>query len=74
MWCLWRDVETQWRVGGMGGATGLDYAGVWAVIGQRFRRRERRLVFWLVQAMEEATLVVWRERQAQKTGATGVAR
>lgn len=68
MWCLWRDVETQWRVGGMGGATGLDYAGVWAVIGQRFRRRERRLVFWLVQGMEEATLAVWRERQAREAG------
>lgn len=68
MWCLWRDVETQWRGGGMGGSTGLDYPGVWAVIGQRFRPRERRLVFWLIQGMEEATLAVWREREAREAG------
>lgn len=67
VWCLWRDVETQFNAG-VNGATGLDYAGVWAVIGQRFRRRERKTVFYLLQAMEEATLAEWREREAGKAG------
>jgi len=61
VWCLWRDLETQWRVGGMGGATGLDYPSVWLLVEQRFKRRERKTVFWLVQAMEEVTLQEWRE-------------
>ncbi len=65
MWCLWRDVETQWRAG-MGGATGLDYAGVWCVIEQRFKRRERRTVFWLLQAMEDASLQEYRARAARE--------
>ena len=52
----------------MAGATGLDYAGVWCLIGQRFQRRERREVFWLVQGMEEATLGVWRERAERDAG------
>lgn len=61
VWCLWRDVETQWRTG-MAGATGLDYPGVWCLIEQRFKRRERRTVFWLVQAMEDAALQEYRAR------------
>ncbi len=61
VWCLWRDVETQWRAG-VNGATGLDYAGVWAVIERRFRRKDRKTVFWLVQAMEEVTLAEWRDK------------
>lgn len=35
-----------------------------ALIADRFRRRERRTVFYLVQGMEAATLAVWREREA----------
>lgn len=67
VWCLWRDVETQWQRAGVDGReTGLDYAGVWCVIAQRFRRRQQREVFWLVQAMEEATLQEWRARDAQR--------
>ena len=62
VWCLWRDCDTQWRKGEMGAPSGLDYAGVWTVIGQRFRRRERKTVFWLVQAMEEVTLAEWRDK------------
>lgn len=64
MWCLWRDVETQWRPD----HTGLDYTAVRPFIDERFRRRERRLVLWLIQGMEEVTLAVWRERQARDTG------
>ena len=54
-------METQWRAG-VNGATGLDYAGVWAVIERRFRRKDRKTVFWLVQAMEEVTLAEWRDK------------
>jgi hypothetical protein len=64
VWCLWRDLETQWRVG-LQGPTGLDYPGAWTLIEQRIkRRRERREVFWLLQGMEEAILQEWRERAA----------
>jgi len=65
VWCLWRDVESQWHTG-MAGATGLDYPGVWCLIEQRFKRRERRTVFWLVQAMEEATLQEYRAAANKK--------
>lgn len=71
IWCLWRDIETQWRVGGMGSATGLDYAGVWAVIDRSVHPRKRRTVFWLLQAMEEATLHEWREAHAQRERGRG---
>ncbi len=50
----------------MGGAIGLHYPGVWTVIEQRFKRRERKTVFWLVQAMEEVTLEEWRVRDARE--------
>lgn len=30
-WDLWRACATQWRVGGMGGLIGLDYAAVFRV-------------------------------------------
>lgn len=70
VWCLWRDLETQWRTG-MGGATGLDYPSVWLLVEQRFKRRERKTVFWLVQAMEEVTLQEWRERDEKRAAAKG---
>ena len=60
VWCLWRDCETQWR----DERAGLDYTAVRSLIADRFRRSERRTVFYLVQGMEEATLAVWRERAA----------
>jgi hypothetical protein len=63
VWCLWRELETQWHAG-VAGPTGLDYAAVLPLIERRFRRaRQRRDVFFLVQAMEEATLDVWRAQQ-----------
>ncbi len=65
VWCLWRDVETQWRADHVG----LDYGVVRLIIAERFRRKDRKTVFWLVQGMEEATLDEWRlrdKRQAQK--------
>lgn len=70
-WRCWQGVQTQWRVG-MGGATGLDYAGVRAFLDeQQLSGDERREVFAGIQACEWATLEVWaeqRERQEQQGG------
>lgn len=61
IWALWREIGTQWRYSPMGGATGLDYAAVLAVIDRRFsHRRQRREAWYLVQGMEDATLDTWR--------------
>lgn len=70
-WQCWQGVQTQWRVG-MGGATGLDYAGVRAYLElQDLPPDERREVFAGLQACERVTLDVWaeqreREQQAQQ--------
>jgi len=73
-WNCWQGVQTQWRVG-MGGATGLDYAGVRAFLDeQQLAGDERREVFAGIQACERATLEVWaeqREREQQERAASG---
>lgn len=46
----------------MAGATGLDYASVWAVIDRQIKPRQRQTAFYLLQAMEDATLQEWRAR------------
>lgn len=62
-WSCWQGVQTQWRVG-MGGATGLDYAGVRAFLDeQQLAGDERREVFSGIQACERATLEVWAEQR-----------
>ena len=62
-WNCWQGVQTQWRVG-MGGATGLDYAGVRAFLDeQQLAGDERRDVFAGIQACERATLEVWAEQR-----------
>lgn len=73
-WNCWQGVQTQWRVG-MGGATGLDYAGVRAFLDeQQLAGDERREVFAGIQACERATLEVWaeqREREQQERAGSG---
>ena len=73
-WRCWQGVQTQWRVG-MGGATGLDYAGVRAFLDeQQLAGDERREVFAGIQACERATLEVWaeqREREQQERAGSG---
>lgn len=66
VWRLWCDLETQWRIGGMGGRTGLDYAAVLPLVDRGFKRRERREVFLLVQAMEDAALEELRLREQRE--------
>jgi len=74
-WNCWQGVQTQWRVG-MGGATGLDYAGVRAFLDeQQLAGDERREVFAGIQACERATLDVWAEQrerdEANRAAASG---
>ena len=64
---LWRDVQTQWRVG-WNGRTGLDYAGVRfcldlaGLCGDELRQRFEEL-----QIMERAALLAWSEmREARR--------
>ena len=62
----WVCVQTQWRTG-MAGATGLDYAGVDAIVRTRRLARGRRRCAQLMadlQVMERAALDEWaRQRQ-----------
>lgn len=60
-WSLWARLQTQWRVG-MAGATGLDYAAVWAVIDRCLPRRRRDEAFQSIRAMEGEVLKVWAAR------------
>ena len=66
-WNAWQSVQTQWRTG-MGGATGLDYAGVRAYLDEIDLGADRRDVFAGIQACERATLDVWSE-QRERTAA-----
>lgn len=62
-WQCWQGVQTQWRVG-VGGATGLDYAGVRAYLDeQALPAEDRRSVFAGIQACERTTLEVWAEQR-----------
>ena len=62
-WNLWSRLQTQWRVG-MAGATGLDYAAVWALLdGLGYGRRRAQRYFSQFQAMERAVLKVWDEKR-----------
>jgi len=55
-WDVWCDVQTQWRHG-MGGATGLDYAGVRAHLDELgLSGEERSEVYAGIRAAERATL------------------
>lgn len=60
-WLHWQAVQTQWRIGGMGGmggnATGLDYAGVRAYLDEEGVYGEaRKDAFAGIRAAERATL------------------
>lgn len=61
-WGVWLQCQTQWRVG-MSGATGLDYAGVRALLDEIdwTPGPERRQIFDGVRVLERATLEAWAE-------------
>lgn len=65
---LWLEVATQWRVG-MGGAVGLDYAGVEAVMRiNGLRGQERRERFGDLRVMEAAALRAWAAAREARGG------
>ena len=70
---LFRAVSTQWRVGGMGVPTGLDYAGVRAAPAfRRIPRKQREQVFQDLCDIEEGWLGAQAEalrRRAKQPGA-----
>lgn len=64
-WEHWQAVQSQWRVG-MGGATGLDYAGVIAYLREYVRNaKTRRETLDGIRAAERATLDVWAAQRAE---------
>lgn len=71
-WAHWRAVQTQWRVGGMGGATGLDYAGVCAYLSSAIKKRKKRdEVFECIRAAEAGTLLALGEKADEKRNQKG---
>ena len=60
--------RTQWRVGGLGGAIGLDYAGVEALIRMRrlVPRQQLPEVMGDLQVLESATLAEWQAERERK--------
>ena len=64
---LWQSVQTQWRMGGMGGPTGLDYAGVRAYLDEcALAGQERQDAFAGICAAEHATLAAWADARRDK--------
>lgn len=60
---LFMAVATQWRVG-MGGATGLDYSAVAAVMDiQGVKQKKRAKMFEHIRIMEAAVLEIWAENK-----------
>ena len=61
VWLHWQALQTQWRVGGMGGATGLDYAGVRAYLDEvgLSPGEERRELWACLVACELEALNAW---------------
>ena len=50
-------VQTQWRIGGMGGASGLDYTAVEAFL-RATGVKDRKEAFYDIQLMELAALEI----------------
>ena len=66
-WHHWQSVQTQWRMGGMGGPTGLDYAGVRAYLDEcALAGQERQDAFAGICAAEHATLAAWADARRDK--------
>lgn len=63
-------VQTQWRVG-MGGPTGLDYAGVlaWMQAGN-VAKRDRAPLLEKLQIMERTTLAEWARKAERERSRT----
>lgn len=63
---LFQALRTQWRTG-MGGATGLDYTAVFALMRERrIPAKQRQELFDDIQAMEDAALEAMQESMERK--------
>lgn len=63
---LWQAIQTQWRVGGMGSRTGLDYASMAVYMREVLRIKPNRRwgrIWSELQAMEVAALNAYAEKQ-----------
>lgn len=61
---FWQAVQTQWRIGGTGAATGLDYGGVQAYMNMRgIRKKDQAELIAGLQAMEQSTLTEWDKKK-----------
>ncbi len=71
-WHIWGRLQSQWRVGGMGGRTGLDYTGVHTYLREVLGIKPKALptLFSELQAMEFASLEEWDKRLAEKQNTT----
>lgn len=63
---IWQQLQTQWRIGGMGVMTGLDYTAVIAYLRdvRGMNRQARADIFPGLRAMEDACLSEWSKKQA----------
>lgn len=63
---IWQQLQTQWRVGGMGVMTGLDYTAVIAYLRdvRGMTARAVKNIFPGLRAMESAALDEWSKKQA----------
>jgi hypothetical protein len=60
-------LQTQWKVGGMGGHIGLDYAGVEAAIRvNEIPRNKRKALFADIQIMESAAMKALNKKHEAK--------
>ena len=67
VWNIWHRIQTQWRTGGMGGRTGLDYDALATYLRQVERIRPTREwgEIWIgLQAMECAALDEWAKKSS----------
>jgi len=65
-WAHWGQVQTQWRTG-MGGLTGLDYAGLRAYLDEQAMPPDERTHVWqCITACEHATLQARAKNAASK--------
>jgi hypothetical protein len=56
-WCLFVDIQTQWRTSGMGGPSGLDYGPLFKLMEhQGLTGKEWREMFDDIRALESAAL------------------
>lgn len=68
-YAIWIRIQSQWRIGGMGERTGLDYSGIETYLRcvERIPPTRQWAEIWGgLQAMEAAALDVWTQQRRDK--------